>query len=85
MLVKDYKMRIDWNELFEYNISQSGQLYLSKSPLNQFQLRGSIKNTNEFGILITGNSSYSNPIQSSSSINDSQNTNIVSPKMNKGY
>jgi hypothetical protein len=95
MLVKDYKNRIDWTELFEYNISENGELYIAgkngvgnnnmnnmnnnnninqnnqqlQLPLNQFQLRSSIKNSNDLSALFnSSNSNYSNSIQSSTSL-----------------
>ena len=102
MLVKDYKNRIDWSELFEYNVSENGDIYLAGKngivnnninnnnnnnnsnnnsiyqnnqqmplPLNQFQLRSSIKNSNDLGALFhSNNSNYSNSnsIQSSTSL-----------------
>lgn len=89
MLVKDFNSRIDWPEIFEYVITQNGEIFASKNVTgaNQFQLRNSIK---------TGftQSMYSNSnptISASSNIKQSQRSpaqaqnNVISPKMNKSY
>ena len=92
MLVKDFNNRIDWPEIFEYVITEAGDLFSPKSQppqLNQFQLRGSIKGpTGSFG-----NSLYSSPtITTSTNLNQSQHSGqtgsqngVGSPKINKSY
>lgn len=52
ILVKDYTNRIDWKELFEYTITESGEIYapgVSPSNTAQFGLRASIRNASNFG------------------------------------
>lgn len=85
MLVKDFNNRIDWKELFEYTITESGEIYApGVNPTTQFGLRASIRNSSGFGagLHFSNNShgSYSN--QNSGSLNDSikGNSPLLSPK-----
>jgi hypothetical protein len=50
--VKDYNNRIDWKEMFEYTITESGEIYapgVSPTGNAQFGLRNSIRNSSGFG------------------------------------
>jgi hypothetical protein len=52
ILVKDYNNRIDWKEIFEYTITESGEIYapgVSPTGNAQFGLRQSIRNSSGFG------------------------------------
>ncbi len=52
ILVKDYNNRIDWKEIFEYTITESGEIYAPGVNPNgnaQFGLRQSIRNSSGFG------------------------------------
>ena len=53
ILIKDYNNRIDWKEMFEYTITETGEIYapgVSPTATNpQFGLRQSIRNSSGFG------------------------------------
>jgi len=51
ILVKDYLNRIDWKELFEYTVTEAGEIFGPGVNPNsaQFGLRASIRNTSNFG------------------------------------
>lgn len=52
ILVKDYNNRIDWKEMFEYTITESGEIYppgVTPNANPQFGLRQSIRNSSGFG------------------------------------
>lgn len=95
ILVKDYLNRIDWKELFEYTITESGEIYApGVSPTNtaQFGLRASIRNATNFGSsglnfsTNNGTGQYGGQISSNNnSTNDSIKgpSPILSPKPNK--
>ena len=47
--MKDYNNRIDWKEIFEYTITETGEIYApGVSPTPQFGLRQSIRNSSGF-------------------------------------
>ena len=92
ILVKDYNHRIDWKELFEYTITEQGDIYAPGvtpgSTGQQFGLRASIRNSSGFGSgLNFSNNSHTSTHYSShnSSANDSNkgNSPLLSPKPNK--
>ena len=92
MLVKDHNQRIDWPDIFEYVITESGDIFPPKGkvPLNEFQLRGSIKTPGSFGSNLMGSTSFNtSPIGSSNNLSTSQSTNSTqngtSPKLTKPY
>ena len=91
MLVKDHTARIDWPEIFEYVITENGEILPPKgrTVLNEFQLRSSMKPLGSYGTNLMGSTSFNNsPITSSHNLNQSQNINNsqnnISPKINKG-
>jgi hypothetical protein len=50
ILVKDFVNRIDWKELFEYTVTESGEIFgPGVTPPAQFGLRASIRNSSGFG------------------------------------
>ena len=52
ILVKDYNNRIDWKEMFEYTITEAGEIYapgVNPNSNPQFGLRQSIRNSSGFG------------------------------------
>ena len=51
MLVKDHTARIDWPEIFEYVITESGEILPPKgrTVLNEFQLRSSMRPLGSYG------------------------------------
>lgn len=90
ILVKDYNNRIDWKEIFDYTITESGEIYapgVTPNTSPQFGLRQSIRNSSGFG---NGSLNFSNSGQSTSSsnsntsLNDSmKNSPLLSPKVVK--
>ena len=51
MLFKDHTARIDWPEIFEYVITESGEILPPKgrTVLNEFQLRSSMRPLGSYG------------------------------------
>mgnify|MGYP000347891442 CR=1 FL=1 len=82
ILVKDFTNRIDWKELFEFTITETGEVFApGVSPsTNQFGLRASLRNSSGFGLNFTNNSqgTYSNGINLSESVKG--NSTLLSPK-----
>jgi len=87
ILVKDYANRIDWKELFEFTITENGDIYapgVTPGAPTQFGLRASIRNSSGFGSGLNFNNSH----HGYSSHNNSSLTNdsvkggspILSPK-----
>lgn len=82
MLVKDYVNRIDWKEIFEYTISESGDIF----PPSQMGLRQSYKQQipndshNNSGIVMAPgqNGNNANPNKSNNSGNNVNNGSNVS-------
>ena len=94
--MKDYLNRIDWKELFEYTITESGEIYAPGVSPNtaQFGLRASIRNATNFGnggLNFSANTSgqYGGQINPNNSNNNSINDSMkgtspmLSPKPNK--
>lgn len=83
ILVKDFTNRIDWKELFEFTITESGDIFApGVSPsTNQFGLRASLRSSTGFGLNFSNNShgtTYSNNSNLSESIKG--NSALLSPK-----
>lgn len=92
MLVKDHNGRMDWPDIFEYLITETGEILPPKgrSVINEFQLRSSMKPMGNYGTSLMGSTSFTtSPVGSSNNLNQSQNISInqngTSPKINKGY
>jgi hypothetical protein len=90
-LVKDYNNRIDWKEIFDYTITEGGDIYPpGVTPgAGQVGLRQSIRNSSGFGQGLTftqpGSSggSTSGSSTANTSLNDSLKGLPVSPKIGK--
>ena len=64
ILVKDFTNRIEWKDIFEYTITEGGEIFLpgvTPPSSTQFGLRASIRNSTNFGsggLKFNANSSY---------------------------
>jgi len=88
ILVKDYLNRIDWKELFDYTVTESGEIYgPGMSPTTaQFGLRASIRNATNFGnsgLNFSSNNSnqYGGQINPNSNSNANNNNSINNDSM----
>jgi serine/threonine protein kinase len=90
MLVKDYVNRIEWKELFEFTITETGEIYppgVTPSSNPQFGLRNSIRSSSSFGTApLSFNSSSNGQMYTAGqfSANSSTSTNNTSLSDSKG-
>jgi len=90
ILVKDYNNRLDWKELFEYTVTETGEIYppgVTPGLTPQYGLRNSIRNSTGYGVgninFNNNNNTNNNNSSSSYASNPNINSPMISPKMRK--